>query len=167
MHNELGINRGKQFEDVIRRDFLKVPDTVVQRLPDPVQGYLGYRNICDFIIYHYPYQYYIECKSTHSARLSFNNITFNQRVGMLEVAEARGVIAGVICWFVPVDKTYFVPITLIEEYRKEGEKSLNLNKMDTSEWIELKGTKKRVFFEYDIADFIKQCEERYKGYDNR
>lgn len=163
MHNEKGIQRGKDFEQIIREAFSKVDGTVVERMPDPTNGYLGIRNKSDFIIYHYPYQYYIECKTVHSHRLPFTNITFNQRVGMLDVSKTKGVIAGVICWFIPCDKTYFIPIQLIEKYRLDGIKSLNLNAQDTSEWIEISGEKKRVFYNYDIGSFIDYCTKNHIG----
>ena len=161
MNNEKGIQRGKDFEEIIKRNFLEVPNTTVERLPDPVQGYLGVRNRCDFIVYHYPLQYYIECKTVHSNRLPFTNITFNQRVGMLEVADIPGVVAGIICWFVPEERTIFIPIKTIERYRKAGEKSVNLRTMQDDEWIEIKGIKKRIYYDYDLARFILESERRY------
>lgn len=157
MTNEKGIQRGKDFEEIIKKAFLEVDNTTIERLPDPTQGYLGVRNKSDFIVYHYPYEYYIECKTTHSHRLPFTNITFNQRVGMLDVSKNNGVVAGVICWFIPSDKTYFIPIQLIEKYRLEGLKSLNLNTPYVNEWVEIKGVKKRIFFDYDLGDFIEYC----------
>lgn len=163
MTNERGIQRGKDFEEIIKKAFLEVPETTVERLPDPTAGYLGYRNPCDFLIYHYPYVYYIECKTTHSHRLPFTNVTFNQRVGMLEASKTKGVIAGLMVWFIPCDKTYFIPIQLYEKYRLEGIKSLNLNAQDTSEWIEIKGEKKRVFYNYDINSFVDYCTRKKLG----
>ena len=159
MNNERGIQRGKDFEEIIKRNFLEVPNTTVERLPDPVQGYLGVRNRCDFIVYHYPLQYYIECKTTHSHRLPFTNVTFNQRVGMLEANKVNGVVAGIICWFIPEEKTYFIPIQVYENYRLAGEKSLNLHKMnpEADGWVEIHGTKKRIFFDYDLQRFINHC----------
>ena len=43
-------NRGKQFEDVIKKAFLKVPDVSIDRLHDQTTGFLGSKNICDFVI---------------------------------------------------------------------------------------------------------------------
>lgn len=164
MHNEKGIQRGKDFEEIIKKEFLDVPETTVERLPDPTAGYLGYRNPCDFLIYHYPYVYYMECKTTHSHRLPFTNVTFNQRVGMLEASKVRGVVAGIICWFIPEDKTYFIPIQVFERLRLKGVKSLNLHKPDEmKDWIEIYGEKKRVFFNYDISGFIEKCNRRKIG----
>ena len=155
MHNERGLDRGKDFEEVVRKAFESVPETLVERLPDPVQGYLGIRNKCDFIIYHFPYQYYIECKTTQSHRLPFANITFNQWQGMLKVVDTFGVIAGVIVWYVKEDKTLFIPIQVLEAMKQAGKKSAIL---DDAEWsdkfIEIEGKKKRIFFDYDVVKFL-------------
>jgi len=163
MNNERGVQRGKDFEKIIRQAFLDVPDTVAIRLPDPTNGYLGIRNISDFMIYHYPNQYFIECKSVHSNRFPMLNVTFNQRVGMLEASKANGVIAGLIIWFVPLDKTIFVPIQVFEQYRLAGEKSINMNHDWDDRFIEIKGRKKRVFFDYDMKSFIEECQRRKLG----
>lgn len=161
MSNTRGVQRGKDFEEVIKMACLAVPETTVERLPDPTQGYLGIRNKCDFLMYHYPYVYYIECKTVHQSRLPFSNITFNQWQGMLEVSRNKGVVAGVICWFIPDDKTIFIPIQILEEYKQAGEHSINLNKFWDKRWIEIEGTKKRVFFDYNMANFFKEAERRY------
>lgn len=41
------INRGKQFEDVIKKSFLKVPNVSIDRLHDQTTLYKGSTNICD------------------------------------------------------------------------------------------------------------------------
>lgn len=155
MNNENGINRGKDFEEIIKRDFLSVPDTNVERMPDPVQGYLGIRNKCDFYVYHFPYAYYIECKTTQNHRFPLSNITFNQRTGMLEAVKTFGVIAGIICWFVHEDITLFMPIQTIEKCRLNGEKSINSREWEKyDDFVLIKGKKKRVFYEYNLVDFL-------------
>ena len=163
MSNTEANNRGKDFEELIRKGFERLPNTTIERMPDPTMGYLGVRNKCDFLAYHFPYVYYLECKTVHSHRLPINNITFNQRTGMLDVSEVRGVIAGVICWFIPEEKTIFMPIQVIERYRLAGEKSINIRKMNDSDFIELMGKKKRVFYDYDLAEFIVTCNARRLG----
>lgn len=163
MSNTEANNRGKDFEDLIRKGFERLPNTTIERMPDPTMGYLGVRNKCDFLAYHFPYVYYLECKTVHSHRLPMNNITFNQRTGMLDVSEVRGVIAGVICWFIPEEKTIFMPIQVIERYRLAGEKSINIRKMNDPDFIELMGKKKRVFYDYDLAEFIVTCNARRLG----
>ena len=44
-------NYGKKFEEQVRSDLKKLSDVSVIRLPDPTSGYLGVRNISDFIVY--------------------------------------------------------------------------------------------------------------------
>lgn len=157
----MATNRGKQFEEVVKESFLKVPHTSVVRLPDPTNGYLGIRNISDFIVYNYPNQYFIECKSVHGNLLPFSNITENQWNGMLEMSNINGVIAGVICWWVDKDITAFLPIQFLKEAKENHFVSIPSDYAD--KWIldsysqvplEIKGKKKRVFFDYDMEGFF-------------
>ena len=160
----MSVNRGKQFEDVIKQAFLAVPNTSVDRLPDPVQGYLGYRNICDFIVYHKPHLMYIECKSVHGNTLPFSNITDNQWQGMLEKSKIEGVEAGVICWWIDHDTTRFLNIKALEAMKKAGRKSV---RYDMDEYVDIlseeemnyslpriPGKKLRVFFEYNMDEWF-------------
>ena len=55
-------NRGKEFEGCIRKAFENVPNVSFDRLPDPMAGYSGVRNICDFSMFQSPDMFYIECK---------------------------------------------------------------------------------------------------------
>ena len=164
MSNPEANNRGKDFENLIRKKFEELNNTTIERLPDPTMGYLGVRNKCDFLAYHFPYIYYLECKTVHSHRLPMSNITFNQRVGMLGVANYMGVIAGVICWFISEDKTVFMPIQCIERRRLAGDKSINIREEWDEDFIEIKGDKKRVFYDYDFADFIITCNTKRLGH---
>lgn len=153
------INRGKQFEDVIRKAFEKVPNTNVERMADPVQGYLGVRNHSDFIVYHKPYEYHIECKSVHGNTLPFSNITKNQWDGLLEVGKVDGIIAGIICWWVNKDVTRFIPIQMLEILKTElNAKSIRFDFLH-SDVVHIHGKKKRVFFDYDMEDFFQQIEK--------
>lgn len=154
----MAINRGKQFEDIIKSAFEQVEDVSIDRLHDQTTGYYGSKNICDFIVYKYPYQYYIECKSVHGNTLPLSNITDNQYNGMLEKSEIAGVKAGVICWFVDKDATFFIPITAIE-IMKEDLKRKSINIKDCYEndtFIEIPGKKKRVFFDYNMNKFFEE-----------
>lgn len=152
------VNRGKQFEQVIRDAFEQVPNTSIVRLPDPTSGYLGVRNISDFVVYHYPYQYFIECKSVHGNTLPFGNLTYNQWYGLLEMSQIKGVVAGVICWWVDKDVTKFIPIQLIQKMQDSGCKSIRYDIIWGSGYstVDIKGKKKRVFFDYDMMEFFKE-----------
>ena len=154
-------NRGKKFENVIKESFLKVPNVSIDRLHDQTNGFKGSQNICDFIVYKEPYEYYIECKSVHGASLPFSNITETQWNGLLDKSQIKGVFAGVICWWVDKDITRFIPIQILQMLKEEGKKSLNcywdscVDVYNTRYYIpEIKGKKKRVFFDYDMEEFF-------------
>lgn len=165
----MATNRGKDFECVIRDAFSRVDNTSVVRLPDPTNGYLGIRNISDFIVYNYPYQYFIECKSVHGNTLNihtnnprnkYGNISNNQWDGMLEVSKIHGVVAGVICWWVDFDVTKFIPILSLQDMRDEGLKSIRYD--DTEHYmIPITGVKKRIFFDYDMNTFFKTIKKEF------
>ena len=159
----MAVNRGKDFEDIIRQSFLKVPETSVVRLHDQTNGYLGGKNHCDFIVYHKPLEYHLECKSVHGNTLPFSNITDNQWQGLLEKSKIKGVVAGVICWWIDKDVTRFIPIQILEVLRTElSAKSIRFDFLNP-DIIYINGKKKRVFFDYDMKQFIKEVEYGYKG----
>ena len=149
------VSRGKQFEGIIREAFEKVPGVSIDRLHDQTTGFKGSQNICDFIVYREPYEYYFECKSVHGASLPFSNITETQWNGLLEKSKIEGVFAGIICWFIDKDKTLFIPIDVLEIYKQYDKKSIKFNiPTGYDNVIEIKGKKKRVFFEYDMEEFL-------------
>lgn len=159
----MAVNRGKDFEDCIREACEAIPDTSVTRLIDPQAGYAGVRNICDFIIYRYPTQIFLECKSCHGNTLSIHSndpkkrygaITNNQWEGLLEQSKVRGVVAGVVIWFIDHDKTIFVPIQDLAEMRANGHKSFNVTAEYSDYYFHIPGRKKRVYFEYDMEKFF-------------
>ena len=163
----MSVNRGKQFEDVIRESFEKVPGVSIDRLHDQTTHYKGSTNICDFIVYREPYEYYFECKSIHGNTLSiysndpkrkYGNISNAQWEGLLEKSQIDGVTAGVICWWIDKDKTVFIPIQTLELMKTVGMKSVRYDAIDDcdgdTDMIEIKGKKKRVFFEYDAEEFL-------------
>lgn len=154
----MAINRGKDFEKVIKEAFEKVPDVSIDRIHDQTNGYAGSTNICDFIVYKRPYQYYVECKSVHGNTLPFNNITDRQWKGMLEKSKIFGVQAGVICWWIDKDVTLFIPIQALQSLKTilPQSKSVRYDMERVHGIIEIPGKKKRVFFDYDMEPFFKE-----------
>lgn len=161
----MAVNRGKQFEDAIESAFKKCTDVSIDRFADPAAGYAGIRNICDFVVYSYPFQYYFECKSCYGNTLSiysnnpdkrYSNITNNQWEGLVEKSVIPGVEAGVIVWFIDHDVTAYVPIEHLAALRNNGAKSLNIKDLvnNTVPHIRVPGRKKRVLFEYDAFNFL-------------
>ena len=153
----MGVNRGKQFEDKIKEGFERVKDTSVIRLYDVMTGYEGICNPCDFIVYHYPIMYMIECKSIHNNTLNFkSDIRKNQWDELLKYSKINGVVAGYMVWFIDKDKTIFVSSQELLNLHNNGEKSLNINKLPNH--IVIEGVKKRVFIECDYR-CLKDLEE--------
>lgn len=154
----MGENRGKQFENIIKEAFEKVNNTSVIRLHDQTSGFRGSFNPCDFIVYHYPNMYAIECKSIHGNTFPLSNITANQYRGLLNLSKTYGVIAGVICWWVDKDVTAFIPICEIAMCKENGYKSIRFDHEPFLEngFVKLLGKKKRVFFDYNFNDFFKE-----------
>lgn len=164
------VNRGKKFEDVVKQAFERVPYVSVDRLHDQTTGYLGSSNICDFIVYRKPYEFYFECKSVHGNTLSihsitkdpkhphdYGNITNKQWEGLSEKAMIDGVFAGVICWWIDHDVTMFLPIDELARLYLCHVKSVHY---DFDGGISIHGTKKRVFFDYDMQTFLDELELR-------
>ena len=156
-------NRGKQFESVIKEAFEKVDGVSIDRLHDQTTGFKGSQNICDFVVYKKPYEYYVECKSVHGNTLPFSNITDTQWKGLLEKSKIPGVFAGIICWFVDKNVTYYFDIQFLYALKTQGYKSVRYdskvdsyppNYADDSELFQLSGKKKRVFFDYDMNQFF-------------
>lgn len=157
-------NRGKQFEGIIREAFEKVPEVSVDRLHDQTMRYKGSQNICDFIVYKEPYEYYFECKSIHGNTFPLNNITDTQWKGLLEKSKIPGVFAGVIVWWIDKDVTLFLPIRTLHIWKTQTTmKSIpsTIYQLDL-DVVNISGKKKRVFFEYDMEEFLR-CVSNYKN----
>ena len=173
----MGINRGKQFEEVVEKCANSVEGAYVLRLYDPQGGYSGVANPCDFILYRNGIMYMVECKSVHGNLLTiygtdpkkaYGNISNTQWNGLLK-AHDKGIVAGILCWWIDKDVTVFIPIEFLQEYRKHH-KSIHYGVASQVEWTDndgnplpdnpviIKGTKKRVLFDYDFEDFFKQFE---------
>lgn len=150
-------NRGKKFEQVVRESFERVPGVSIDRLNDNTAGFKGIAGICDFIVYREPHEYYFECKSVHGASLPFSNITDTQWKGLFEKSKIEGVFAGVICWWVDKDETWFLNIQYLQDLKILGKKSIHYPDAplyNASNLVPIKGKKKRVFFEYDMEEFL-------------
>ena len=145
----MNINRGKQFEIKVREDFLKLPDTSIDRLYDQVSGMYGVRNICDFIAYHYPNIFYLEVKSHKGNTFPFTNLSqydkLKNKVGIM------GIRVGVILWFIDHSKVIYVPISTITKMKEDGKKSINIKDIETYNIKEIPSTEKRVFMDSNYS----------------
>lgn len=155
------VNRGKDFEDKIREALLPVQGLSLDRLPDQMSGFHASSNISDFMAYKFPFQYYLECKSTKENTFPFSNFTEKQWSGMIEKSEIPGVIAGSIIWFIQHDLTTFIDIRTLLKMQMQYYKSVNVKdiKSGNIDHIIFPGKKKKVFFDYEGTQFISNLED--------
>ena len=144
------ISRGKDFEDVVKQAFEKIPNTSVYRIPDQQSYKVDSKNPCDFFVYHKPILYALECKATNKPSLPFTNITEYQWTELLKMSKVDGVVAGILCWWVNNDVTMFIPIQFLEILKQNGAKSIRYDADDKS-LIVIPGRKKRIFWEYEMV----------------
>lgn len=121
---------GKKAERKIK-EWLNRPEDgySFDRLPDPMSGFIGQANICDFICYKYPSMYYIESKATEHDRFDFTMLTDTQKDGLYEKSHIEGCYGLVIVLFVSYKRAFLLDIRDIVD---SGLKSLNINKI--SKW---------------------------------
>ena len=144
------MDSGKLFEKDFK-DSCLLEDTKISidRLYDPVGGFKGVRNICDFICYKFPYEYYLELKSHKGKSFPISGITETQYDGLLLKQPIEGVTAGVIIKYSDYDVAYFVPIFKIRGLVRIGHKSISIEAAKAL-GVEMQGRKKRVTFQYDV-----------------
>ena len=147
----MAVNRGKQFEEKVKEDLLKLSHVSLERLPDQMSGYQGSKNVCDFTTYIYPFYYYLECKTTNENTFPLSALT--QYDKLLERAGRLGVRSGVILWFVKHDTVVYVPIKTFEKLKADGKKSVNIKMVGKDEYriITIPSVKKRVFLDSDYS----------------
>lgn len=122
---------GKKAEKKIR-EWLDHPELgySFDRIPDPIGGYFGQRNICDFTCFKSPYLWYIESKATEQDRFSFDMLTEIQYTGLLGKSRIENVFGIVIVLFVTYQRAFIFNIQDIDKLNQSGKKSLNIKKVD-------------------------------------
>ena len=146
-------NLGKKFEAIIGDSFRAMTDVSVDRIPDQTMKFKDRKNVSDYIVYKYPHQYYVECKSVHGNTLPIAKITQLEPLWEKEVL-TKGVISGVMCWWVDKDITRWLPVEEIVKRKADGKKSIRFDEeIEGSKTIA--GRKKKVYFEYDMKSFFR------------
>lgn len=122
---------GKKAEQKIK-EWLDHPEDGISfdRIPDQLTGQLGSKNICDFVCFQSPYQYYIESKATFNSRFDFNMITEYQHDGLLKKSEIANVFGLVIVLFATYQRAFVIDIREIKRLEDSGQKSLNIEKIN-------------------------------------
>lgn len=152
----MGQNRGKAFEDVVKKSFEKVDGVSIDRLRDASRKLKGVDNPSDFIVYKKPHEIYVECKSHKGNTLPFSCIREEQLRGMSEKVKIDGVIAGIIVWYIDHDRTAWFPIDHVIKLKEQGVKSIHYSEVYADEAIIINGRKKRVYFDYYMRDFLEE-----------
>lgn len=176
-------NSGKRFEE----DFSKsIPQyCFLHRLKDTAQSYnnsgktrFTWNNPCDFFLFNSNSRlfYAVECKSTKYKSMSVQvdkddksskMIKYHQIESLTNMSEYDGIVAGLILNFRDegkgVERTYFQLITDFNRMIKEINK-VSFNEMDLILYnaIKINGVKKRVRYYWNMDEFFKNMNEKYK-----
>ena len=149
------INLGKKFEQQFKSDILRLK-YFIYRLPDQMTGNkITSANPCDFFVYCKPYLRLIECKSIHGNTFPLSNFTQYDR--MMSYVKGSDATGAVIVWFIDKDAVLYIPIETIAALKKDGKKSININKLDelNGKYIDVKKKKKKIFLQSDYS-FLKE-----------
>ncbi len=148
-------NRGKQFEQKLRIDFLKtVPNSTIDRIYDTMNGYKSISNVSDFIGYAYPNIFYLECKSHKGASIPFENITqydkLKKKIGI------PGVRTGICLWLYEHNEVgiIYIPTSTIKKMKADGLKSFGIRHLGNEKYpsYQLPTLKeKQVFLDTDYS----------------
>lgn len=154
------MNIGKQFEQKFKEDFLKIPNSTIDRLYDTMYGYKSISQVADFVGYVFPNIFYLECKEHKGNTFPLSNLT--QYSKLKEKVGIPGVRVGVIIWFSDHDKIFYVPISTITKMIENNKKSVNVKDLNNDEYViyDIPAVKKRVFLnaDYSILKNLKEGE---------
>ena len=156
-------NRGKKFEKQFERDWGKsFPGSFLLRLKDDTSGYFhSSRNPSDFIAYVDGQLFLLECKCHLGNTFNFANLP--QYDDLLSYRGMKGVNLGVVLWFEEHDKVLYFPLATITQMILDGQKSINVRKLEGYDYIDLPSEKKRVFLSTDyrsIIDYVKKGDSK-------
>ena len=156
----MATSKGKKFEECVENSFNKTfpkENRTIDRIYD-TQGYhIGIRNISDFIGYVFPYHYYLEAKSLHGNTFNLKKLT--QYDKLVEKIGTKGVVTGVVIWFIDHKKVVFVDIEKVKELKEQGKKSINIT-IPSDISIEFNTTIKRVYPDIDFSKLYEYSQKR-------
>ena len=142
-------NLGKKFEEKFKNDWLKIPNSSIDRLYDTMNGYKTISQVSDFIGYVFPNIFYLECKSINGNTFPITNLT--QYSKLVKKVGIKGVRVGVIIWYKEHERVIYVPISTLTEMIKDGKKSVNIKEIDNYRIVEIPSKLKRTFLDSDYS----------------
>lgn len=189
-------NEGKIFEQSFQES-LEKEGLYVFRVKDSPSSFGGQtqsvvrftlNNPYDFIMYHYPYYYALELKSTKSNALSFNiwdkkdtnyvktaMIKKHQIEGLSNADKHKGIIAGFVINFrndnhnekVKEQETYFLSIANFNNFvHGTNKKSINKNDVISYGGLLIEQEIKKVKYNYKVKDWLNFLEMETKNIQN-
>ncbi|EGS9997863.1 hypothetical protein I9Y31_000037 [Clostridium perfringens] len=155
-------NEGKKFEE----DFKKsIPDKYfVYRFKDGTANFNGSKNenvrfqahnICDFEVFAEDKLFLFELKSYNGASIPLSGIRKNQIEGMIKASEYENVEPYFLLNFRPLESVYAIEVQKLNEFIKKAERKSIPVKWCIENGMEIKGTKKKVRFVYDLEEFFR------------
>lgn len=144
-------NYGKEFENKVKTDIQKIPNSHIERIYDSVSGYKSISGRSDFVFYWYPNQYWLETKSHRGNTFPWSDL--RQYNALLEVANIKGIRSGVILWMIDHDTVIYLPIITVKKMKEDGKKSFHIKDLNNSNYriIQIPSKKKRIFMDSDYS----------------
>lgn len=158
---------GKKAEERIKT-WLDHPESgySFDRFYDQMTGfYLTSRNICDFVCYKYPNQYFIESKATWKDRFDFSMISETQFEGLMNKSQIYGCFGLIIILFASYKRAFILDIKEIKYLIvNKNQKSLNIKKINSwgINYIEIPTiSSRKMLLDYsgDLQDLVSQLNQ--------
>jgi len=158
-------NKGKKFEELFESDWnmtFPFPKGRAMRLRDNMNGFrFTSRNVCDFVCFADGVPFLIEAKSHLGNTFPFSEL--RQYDDLLSFKGLKGVHPGVVLWMRDHDKVLYFPIETLERMKADGHKSINVNKLEGYDYLELPSFKKRVYLTTDYTNVLKHAKGELHG----
>lgn len=144
-------NKGKEFEQRVKADIQKLDNVSLLRLYDTTNGFKGISQPCDFVLYKYPNQYFLECKTTIGNTWSLHYTQYEKQKEIFD-KHIKGIRIGVIIWFEKHDAVIYLPFATIQKMLNDGKVSCNIKDLNSDyKIIQLPSVKQRIYMSTDYS----------------
>lgn len=155
-------NEGKKFEE----DFKKsIPEQYfVYRFKDGTANFNGAKNenvrfqahnICDFQVFAEDKLFLFELKSYNGVSIPLSGIRKTQLEEMLKASSYKNIKPYFILNYRALESVYAINVQTLQEFIKTTERKSIPVKWCIENGMEIKGTKKKVRFVYDLEEFFR------------
>ena len=160
------LNRGKVFEQNIRKSIPKCNNIFYYRLKDTASSYYGgnenlrfsQNNIADAFLFHVGYYrtqlYILEYKNHKGKSLPLSCIKENQLKGMIEANKNQNVVPMLVVFFEDIEKCYSLDIEEVEKFINNSErKSIPIDYFEQY-GVEIETIKLKTNYRYNIEKWL-------------